>query len=399
MIGPAARAQAGFRGAIAAQFLKRAGDVSYIVQRDAPALSIPGGEYSIAGKPIRLAKTPTGIFGRPGGYRVNRCCNAQTLKSDSIIGSMVNAVADNITAYRIGHAESPPEGCRDNYVFEIMSPQLTCVEKTIELAGPTCDRFVSNLRPVANDQLESVFALSRLTGRGPESSEFIDSEGLYKLPKDPRTEQRPFGGLNAWRNPVSERSPANNSDLNYDSFMDPMAACAYMRVLQAWQKTCNQPGCQIQDNDAYHPPSWRGHQSHGKKTCLDIFPLSKSARGPGSITFSSPNYDRERTMKLIETLINAGAERSQLGFSDPVAVKRFGTKPWAGHQNHIHVCFPTSPEAAESARVRKTCLDGVSPSGAPAAKTLVTPKTTFEEATARAAGAIGYFNFLSPQCQ
>jgi hypothetical protein len=416
VVGKGSRLGVGFRGQIQFSNLRPAGDLTYIVDKDAPALQIPGGQLTLAGRPIRLATAMT-VLG--SAYKVNRCCPPQ--KGTGIVGYLKDKFND--AAERAKDRLYLPSQCHDNYIFEVLNPTTFCPQAQVEIAAPNCDAFTNALRPVSTDQLHAVQRISQMTGRGPENLELIDSSGLVKIPVDPETGLGPFGSLHAYRNPRPE--PGNSLAVSYDAFLQATSACAFMRVLEANAAICKGPGCQVQWNDAYHPFLINGkmsHVSHTKDSCIDVFPLSKTTRGPGSVTWQNSNYDRAKTFALLDLMVKAGADISQFGFNDPEAMKRFGTKRWPGHDNHIHVCFPNAPNpnarvpitAAQAQKVENTCKNGLLPSSpsirAPASG-LPPPILLQPRASATATRTItpdelptnptssGLFGFMRPRCQ
>lgn len=380
VVGPGQRLGSGFRGAVQFRNLQPAGNLTYFVRRDAPALQIPGGELALAGRPIRLAKAMT-ITG--SAYKVNRCCVTPPPAPDAnIIGTVRDRLGLN-------------DVCHDNYIFEILNSTTFCPMASVEIAAPNCDAFSTLLRPIDPSLGPAFAAISKMTGRGPESLEFIDSNGLVKIPVDPNTGRGPFGSLHHFKNPRPE--PGNSLAVSYDAFLNAKSACAFMRVLEAFRANCAGPECEVQWNDAYHPFLINGtmsHASHTKDSCIDVFPLSKQKRAPSSITYGDASYDQARTFNLIELMIKAGADVAQMGFNDPEARRRYHTQNWPGHDNHIHVCFPNSPSRERPdlndnvQAVNKTCSEGLikKPAGSPPAASSVP------------ASSPGLFGFLAPKC-
>ena len=174
---------------------------------------------------------------------------------------------------------------------------------------------------------------------------------------------------------------------NIDGRLDPMSTCAFLRVAQAWEQICTDPGCQIQFGNAYVHDNWGPHSSHDSARCLDIRPFRLSELENPDPTahpdddigvhylWNGPNvepqnrrYDREKTTNFLSLLVRAGANNVIFGDAGAVdaanAVRRDARTSdpenynpssihrdrSSLHNNHIHFCF--NPEREQT---QETC--------------------------------------------
>ncbi len=371
------RVAAGARGYVKSSDLQPAGSNTFVVNQNSPLLQIGSETVDLQGRTVRLSRN---LVGR---YKVSRCCPTQA-PSATIVGQITQTAVTTVTT---GLNLDP--NCHDNYVFDVLSADLRSVERSFDLNLRQCEAFARGLQVIDGRQIESLAGISRALASDPrfgfEHVEVIPGVDLLKIPNAPDPTRPdcnlgPFGSCHYWLNPNDGRSESakntgaaenNSAQLSFDSYMHPQSACAFMRVLEEWQRTCQGPGCSVQWGDAYSNAAWNAHESHGNKSCIDIRPMRRDA-SVGPITFSAANYDRQRTAALIDLMRRAGADTAQLGFSDPQIVRSHGTQPWSGHDNHIHVCFPHQPTRTATpnqvATTQRTCAHGLNPASQPRAQ-------------------------------
>jgi len=75
------------------------------------------------------------------------------------------------------------------------------------------------------------------------------------------------------------------------------------------------------------------HSSHKRGIDADIRPPSKNG---GPTTWRSGSYDRAATRRLIAE-IRRENPRAKILFNDPVLIREGLTRPYRGHDNHLHV--------------------------------------------------------------
>lgn len=364
------RVQANATGFIRNADLQAAGSNVFVVKQNSPLLQLGSETLDLQGRSVRLQ---TNLI---GAYKVNRCCPNAT--SGSVIDRVRNSVAQTMNM---------DPSCHDNYIFEVLSPDLKSVERSFDMNLNQCTAFAAGLEVIDGRQMTALAGISRSLASdsnfGFEHVEVIPGADLLKIPNRPDPARPdcntgPFGSCHYWLNPNGGASESarntgaaenNNSELSFDSYMHPVSACAFMRVLEEHNRTCRGPGCTIQWGDAYSNAAWNAHESHGGKGCIDLRPLrTDSSTGP--ITYGAGNYDRRKTAALIELMKRAGADTRQIGFSDPEIVRTQGTQAWGGHDNHIHVCFPYATNrtatSAQVAATQRTCQNGLGASPTPA---------------------------------
>jgi len=76
------------------------------------------------------------------------------------------------------------------------------------------------------------------------------------------------------------------------------------------------------------------HDSHTRGVDVDIRPLREDGSG-GPVTYQSKDYSHEKTRRLVE-LVSEDPNLKSILFND---AKIPGVKPWAGHDNHLHIRF------------------------------------------------------------
>ncbi len=88
-------------------------------------------------------------------------------------------------------------------------------------------------------------------------------------------------------------------------------------------------GSMSKKGGGYMPP----HSSHRKGIDTDIRPPSKNG---GPTTWRSSSYDRAATRKLIAE-VRRENPNAKILFNDPVLIREGLTRPYKGHDNHLHV--------------------------------------------------------------
>ncbi len=173
----------------------------------------------------------------------------------------------------------------------------------------------------------------------------IQKELMVRIPLDHETQLGPYNSFHY--------SPDDKS--SNDAFARPTTMCTFLEVLKEFDKECKGVGCQVQFGNMYHEKSWGTHSSHGDGTCIDLRPQrkgnSKNNDKDISIKSYSPNYDQERTKKLISIAAKAGANPILFGDTNFKSIK--GYKYRSDHKDHIHLCFKPDND-----RVKKACHKG-----------------------------------------
>lgn len=143
-----------------------------------------------------------------------------------------------------------------------------------------------------------------------------------------------------------------------DAYAAPHTACALVALAQEWKKNhCpdDESGCRLAWGDISHvrKPIFNNHKSHTSGECIDIRPFNKGEFKDSGRTYTSPDYDREKTIAFMKLAKKMGG---QIMYSDKkvlqdknlqaqLEIKNGGRS----HANHLHVCFP------ESAATQATC--------------------------------------------
>ena len=76
-----------------------------------------------------------------------------------------------------------------------------------------------------------------------------------------------------------------------------------------------------------------GHTSHKRGTDVDVRPQSRNG---GPTTWRSAGYDRNATREMIRD-IRRENPNARILFNDPVLIREGLTRPYRGHDNHLHV--------------------------------------------------------------
>ena len=82
-----------------------------------------------------------------------------------------------------------------------------------------------------------------------------------------------------------------------------------------------------------------GHETHEQGRQVDIRPFRRDG-GNAPVTWQSRAYDREQTRSYIEFMKDRNPGATVL-FNDPVLVKEGLTQKYKGHDNHLHLSFPS----------------------------------------------------------
>lgn len=343
------RVKPGDMGYISAKSLKPAGEFTFFVKADAPVYESPSGlnlnEHKI--KPKLLDD---------GSYHVKECC-FHFIKRDPV--------------------------CFQFHLIDILNADNQVVE-TSTLKGLGCG-FLSNLESVPNQLESSMGRIYHLINKHP--SEALSQLGVGELELfQTANEYRGRRGKTALiKLPINEETGLGSFNMRHytpddaaysDNFIQPTAGCAFLRVAQLWEQNCQGAGCELQYGNMFHLESWGTHQTHDSGYCVDIRPFRKEDDRDRGLKYSHSRYDRERTKKFIEVLMQAGA--SDLIFGDRKLITHanlpatreavlpdapddywsYRHKPrWdteGHHDDHIHVCF--NPD---DALVKKTCQQGL----------------------------------------
>lgn len=212
--------------------------------------------------------------------------------------------------------------------------------------------------------LELEFETPAAPARQPVKGDFI--ERLVKLApnqstrlgkgQDSRVYEIPMGGQSQEIGPCGSKHIRRKRS---PGFMRTTSACMFTAMAQEWkEKFCpnDSPDCQLLYGDMSYgdrqPKSWP-HSTHHDGQCVDVWPVRKPGKA-GELNIHNKDYDSARTKKLVELMVKWGAEnrppgstkKTQLFFNDPVILKdqSLGVRSLVNHDNHIHVCFRSSPE-------------------------------------------------------
>lgn len=359
------RVVAGSKGYIHYHSLKKVSDYVFTVKEDSLLEEKPGDDF--AGKKIKFKLRDNGLFA------TRTCCF--TLAADEEYQS-----------------------CSEYYFFEIFDENNNLIETKIitedlhDEDNIMCSIY-NQLIPIAKEDDDEITKIYNLLDdyAGVDTELKIFRKELEIIPK-----MRDEGADKSLiKIPIDENNNGPYGSLHYtpddkknsDSFMTPFAACAFMQVLKKQQEMCSDPGCKVMFGDMYHKKEWHTHASHHSGTCVDVRPfrLEDDDLSKGGLSYSATyRYDRDKTQKFIEMLMDAGA--GPIYFNDNTLRKKYsqkvngkwvpaqtermkemypdtnGKKPSdvsvptysSGHNSHIHFCFePDNP------RAQKTCKDGL----------------------------------------
>jgi hypothetical protein len=175
----------------------------------------------------------------------------------------------------------------------------------------------------------------------PGDLEYLHTLKTMKFPVDQTTQEAPFNSY--YYNP----DYVSNDDI----FSRLISACTMLSILKTYDEKHGDGINGVALGDMMHPKSWKDHSSHGPGYCIDIRPV----RNDGaylSTRYGEAEYSRDKTTKLIRLLKQAGG--SNIYFNDPKVQRELRyVKTVKGHNDHIHVCFDSTP------RTRKACYEGL----------------------------------------
>ncbi|MCB0421222.1 MAG: hypothetical protein KDD61_09505 [Bdellovibrionales bacterium] len=271
-----------------------------------------------------------------------------------------------------------PENYVLDYVFEVMSEDLTTVNGELRIGGD-CP-ILPELYPVAPDEYYALKQIAdgtkdtKMRFKSMHDLRFWSGKGLVQLPGTIKLfngtdaqymySEGPFGLVHYVGNkyPVPFGVKLGDSDKKLqraireaasDSFMNLESACTFLGAMKEF-RTENPAAPLIQTGDAFWPVGDR-HKGHSSGTCIDIRPFRKDgAMGAlGEQVDGVPGeYDKEMTKTLIQSLQNAGA--TSVIFDRPTGLK--GVRKLGGHRNHIHVCFdPNTNNSNQRAAMKNSC--------------------------------------------
>lgn len=322
-----ARAEMNSQGWIDKKSVRKAGEFTFFVTKDAPLYKSPGG-ISLNKNPISLSMT------EDGKYKAKRCCTP-----DSYPGE---------------------KKCLDQYKF-VVSDKDTHQEEEFVVTNLECS-LIENMAPVANrivepvktildlmrvenpelaiDQLELLPARQRWSNGKPT----VSRKEMLKVKIDDETGEGPFGSFHY----------RPDDKVSSDIYMKPTSHCAFLQVVKKHNESCKEAGCQVQFGNMYHPPSWGTHDGHGTGECVDIRPFRKSDDDNAGLVYSNnanSRYDREKTKSFIQLLKKSGARTNIFNDRQISGLSRDSS---GVHDDHIHVCFGENRE-----KVQQTCRNGL----------------------------------------
>jgi hypothetical protein len=322
--GAGAQATIGQRGFVSTLSLKKAGDMSFLVDHDSKLLALPPGSIGPAVRMIRLAMTGT-------DYNIERCC----------------PLAPNMAQANPSTTSTDP--CSTEYVFNLFDPGSNTVKTTFKFNPKTCMDQLSSLLPVPDSQFAQMSMLA-LSLSATKNFEAINTLGLVKIPVS-SSGQGPFG---------SQDYDPETAGSNL--FMNPTSLCSFSGFLQDHQSNCKTPGCQVQFGDAYSPKRWDEHTGHETAsrgggpngTCIDVHPMRHS-NGNGPVEVGDRNLDSIKTLQMIAEVYAHHGSVLWGPLIKPINREMRFLK--FEHRNHIHICFDPRDEA-----VQKDCSDLVNAS-------------------------------------
>jgi hypothetical protein len=160
---------------------------------------------------------------------------------------------------------------------------------------------------------------------GPEIEEITVTtpreQGLVQLPQD-----LPNSGFYSYGTP----------DNGAGQYGLPAAMEVIGAAGRAWQTSGAAPfgvgNMSLSDGSPFKPHSTKPPADHMKGVGIDLRPVRRDGRQEG-VMWNSPDYDREATQKLVDTLHATGGV-DNIFFNDP-EIK--GVSPSKGHDNHLHI--------------------------------------------------------------
>lgn len=336
--------------------LKPAGEYTFFVTKDSPVYRTPGGKLkTLVGDKLKLkmAVNSKGVK----QYLVNRCCSKKNPEDTEL-------TCHNFYMFEAFDKNNKSKGLILNHNLECtVMPHLRAIASEEE----------GTFQSIANILKESAYIpgipgiqeLALIPELTNDTVSKIPKTAFIKLPMNELGE----GPFNSYHYNADDK---NNSD----TLLKPVAACTFMQILKEFDKQCSGPGCEVMFGDLYHENDWDNHNSHGDGTCVDIryFRKNDDKRKNGGFVYTDARYDRVKTLKFVDILIKAGAEKiysgdntlldsysneklkSLLPIGENPPTKNAETRPksWPGHKNHLHFCLPL-----ESQKIQKTCNKGI----------------------------------------
>ena len=132
------------------------------------------------------------------------------------------------------------------------------------------------------------------------------------------------------------------------SYAHPVSGCAYMALLQKWNKVCEkmQPsrgvkdrGCRVAQGHISKKNSWGygSHRTHTHGYCFDLRPFRKGKFRNSPLTVSSGAYSRSYSKAFLKLAREFGSDTTYL--NDRNIIRSGLSRHAGGHHNHIHICF------------------------------------------------------------
>lgn len=264
------------------------------------------------------------------------------IKNTGAPATTVSSTLNLATLPTVGRLVAASDDCADGNCAANLRPsrsepalaQMSRVSTVISQRVPDAPARPATPPPVAAssgtfvDSLKSIMKNPRVKGTGLNLN-----RGLVQIPlKGKRGNIGPCGS-----NHYNPDSPPG-----VDAFANPLTACVLTSVMQDWKKICpERSGCTLQFGDISHRERafFNTHKSHTQGLCVDVRPMRKGEFQDTPMAFTNPNYDRATTKKFISLVKSKGANLGQLFFNDAKA----GANKMTGHNDHIHVCFPSNP--------------------------------------------------------
>ena len=357
----ARRVDVGEVGYIDNRSLKPAGDFVFYIEKDAPVYNSPSG-VPLNGKRIRPRMSDE------ENYLVRKCCFDKP-------------------------GTNPTEICFQFHLYDILDENNNIVGGPEILRGLGCG-FLGDLEAIPTAIDPGVNGINNILLENEDAFEVLGDEfGVEDL--ELLMVDATVGG-NSLREPTV-RIPVNETTNlgpfntrvytpeteNIDGRLHPMTTCAFMRVAQAWEQVCNEPGCEIQFGNAYVHDDWGPHSSHDSARCIDIRPfrLDDDDDAGNHILWNGPDapeeqrrYDQDRTLDFMNLLVEAGAQNMIFGDStvvtsvnetrtsiletDPESYNpsqvildsgQFTSSGNSIHHNHIHFCLDPERDLVKDA--------------------------------------------------
>ncbi|MFN8847321.1 MAG: hypothetical protein ACK5V3_15120 [Bdellovibrionales bacterium] len=263
--------------------------------------------------------------------------------------------------------------CRDFAIFKILDANTGEVLNGVSPLEVNCEScylnglvalkkdFLSPLQNLLNSvSQDSAFknlnSISRIN--------FVDTRGFVQIPvtpvaTDPTIRKGPFGSQHY----TAEKGEA-------DLYMRPESACAFVRVLEKWQKQeCprGDANCQVRFGNASHAhynssmakgaPYWP-HFSHDSGECIDIVPMYKEGCD-GGCSFHSASSQNQKMKSLLDLMIAAGADSCFVSHRSLIQGSRGTCTYDSNHDDHLHICFPVKKNSRPNAKLLETCQKGL----------------------------------------